>query len=238
MSKSRFALAILLSFFMLGADSVSQAVGASEEVSAEVDNRDLRGSLTDAFAVLSNPEIEDSVKSTYIDDLFQAVDERCQANCENVLRNLGDINLLAESKTAQALLSGFQESDRESPAGMLEINPSVIGKIQDYMSKQDPRVLQFRISASMELLRYVISLREKSLFSALSSSDPKGQVRTMVQQDIRRLTKQLKALSRIGGILVRKTNFLQGRQGITIHLRIRSAKTQKKPIVNTSRKCS
>jgi len=209
MSIDRRFLAILLSIFMLGAGSVTSAMGAPEEPLAISEDRDLRGALEDAFTILSNPSIDDSIKTIYIDDLFQEVDSRCQTSCETVLRNLVDLNKLAESKSAQTLLSGLKDFDRESVVGMLDFNPLAIQKIQQYVEAQDPKVLRFRISASIELIRYVVSIREKALFAAMSSPNSKEQVRSLVQKDIRRLTQQLKSLSEVGGILIKKTNFLQ-----------------------------
>lgn len=158
--------------------------------------------LSDAFALISNPDTSEIIKTEQIDTLFEMVDTFCQSQCEIPLKTLEKFNELAESKPIRILLENLKGTRFEKQVKQAEQVRKNILVARNALAGQKPEVIRYRLRATVELARYIISLREKAYFQALSSQDKRIQnTRSVIQADIIQLTKYMRSMQEIGLVL-------------------------------------
>lgn len=155
--------------------------------------------LSDAFALISNPEISENVKKEQIDALFGMVDTYCQGHCEFPLKALETFNGLAGSKPVSFILEKLKDTRFAKHAEKADTIRKNIQVAHNALAGQDAEVFRYRIRAAVELARYIISLREKAYFQALSSGDARiRNTQAAIQDDMLELKRYIKAMQEIG----------------------------------------
>lgn len=191
-----------------GAVNSSKELKSTDESSSS--EKSVIDSLRDAFAVISNPTIDLAVKSEVVDSLFQNIDGLCRASCDVPLRTLRTFNRLIGAESITEMIGNWREKDEKLVALSPEDMDEASERVGSLMRSQDSKTLQNRLSSSIELMRYVISLREQEFFAASSNPRTMPQMREILRNDLARLTRQLRSIYEIWSILSDKDRSQSG----------------------------
>lgn len=162
--------------------------------------------------IFSNPRLSNEVKSAQLDDLFNQLEHSCINKCDLVIKTIQKANTDIGAKSLKHI---FKKMETEFPLinnlnnEFLEANYSIpklkinentlrefASKLEKVFKGKDKSFLVHKISASVQLLRYVIALEEDLLFDLSSNPTKSGlkQNQKYILKSLNKYKKQFSAL--------------------------------------------
>ncbi|MGE3973529.1 MAG: AarF/UbiB family protein [Bdellovibrionales bacterium] len=175
---------------------------------------DLSRELHQTWNVIRAPEFSEEMKSAQISRFFHTFDETCRQSCyetaqwltqkgsetlpglKQVAFDLTEDHFL-KSLGLNAELQATAKTVRLPVAQLSELSK----KLEAYL-KKNPEDFYYKLSASLEALRFLVALEERALFQVLQS-DPTGRSEGVekIKRDLLFFYKQGKAIKNIMGLL-------------------------------------
>ena len=154
--------------------------------------------LLDLYTLFKDPEVANETKIARLDEEFRALELYCFTKCQAPLKTLQRVNEAINARPVQTLISLLKENGQTQISDAYDKTAEGLKRAEKFLKNQDLTSVEHRIKLSIELLRYIVSLREQNLIDTLSSTEARPEAISEVREDIERIILQMKAFVKMG----------------------------------------